>query len=155
MAKLISRMARRMTERSRYSSSLAAVVAVTILLVSIILFVNATPTVSVTSGCNVLTPGQIPRVGQSGAIRFGCNGVAALSGTGTATPSFSLSTTGYTSLGITLHASKNCNQARTINSGVAVSFGSSKNDYDYCAIFHNPSLTKLGSFKVTWTTGKT
>ncbi len=126
----------------------------TIAISSTLALINASPAQSVTSGCNTLTPGTVLLVGQSGAIRFDCNTKAALSASGTATPSFNIAATGYTSLAIVLHSSKSCNQTRIIKSGAALSFGSSRSDYDYCAVFLDPSLVKLGSFKVTWTVGK-
>ncbi len=132
-----------------------SLVILAIVLLSTLALVRASPVRSLTSGCDTLTPGTVPFVGQSGTIRFDCNTKAALSATGSATPSFNIAATGYASLAIVLHSSKGCDQAKIIKSGVAVTFGSSRSDYDYCAVFMDPSEVKLGSFKVAWTVGKT
>ena len=113
------------------------------------------PTRNITSGCDSLSSGTIPFIGQSGAIRFSCNGKPAFSATGNATPSFNITATGYASLALILHSSSSCNQAKTMQSGVVVAFGSLRLGYDYCASFLDPSKAQLGSFKVSWTVGKT
>jgi len=128
-------------------------VLVSLIAIQVPALTTAAPNVMVRR-CAQLSPRDIPVLGSSGAIRFDCNGMAAFSATGKATPAFDLTGTGYDSLGIILHSTSDCSASALLVTNGPFTFGGPRQEYDYCAFFSNPALREFTGFDIEWSIGR-
>ncbi len=129
---------------------------------AVTLFTQTAPPVTVTppivaSNCAALvaSPSSVLQ-GTSGVATFACTGKGAVhvSAAGSATPTFSIASTGYSdlylfpSLGAPASTCGTTTGAVPLTSGAAVSFVSANVDWSYCADFANAQA--LAGWTISW-----
>jgi len=127
--------------------------------------VNVRSAATIQSGCDFPTAKNFPVENTPGSIRFNCAGVTDpsfsfshaidLTSTGTVIATFSLTNTGYSSLGLVPYVAgaTTCAPSITLVSGTPILINAG--DYDYCASYTTTPAAgqPMGSeFDVTWST---